>query len=87
MFISEGTTFSTLVYKKISPTRYIINIKESSEPFSLIFKETYNGLWKAKIDGKTIDSHYLVYNYANGWKIDKKGNYNVEVIFKVWPWE
>jgi hypothetical protein len=87
LFVSEGTKNSSPVYKKLSPTHFIVNIDQASEPFNLVFKETYDNLWEARIDGKKIDNHFLVYDYANGWKIDKKGSYSVEIIFKVWPWE
>ncbi|MCL5071158.1 MAG: alpha-(1-_3)-arabinofuranosyltransferase family protein [Actinobacteria bacterium] len=93
LFIFEGSQsgyFSTdnpdvqLNYQKISPTKYIVNIKNPSGDFVLIFKETYSGGWEARI-GQTVFNHIKVYDYANGWEINKSGNFQIEIIFKVWP--
>lgn len=74
-------------YQKLSPTRYKVYIKAASQPFNLIFKSTYNDLWEARIGKEKLDRHFLAYDYANGWEVDKKGNFIIDVIFKVWPWE
>lgn len=93
LFIFEGSHsgyFSTdnqivqLNYQKISPTKYLINIKNPAEDFNLIFKETYSDGWTAQTD-QTFFKHMKVYDYANGWKINKTGNFQIEVAFKVWP--
>lgn len=73
-----------LNYQKKSPTKYIINIKNPSGDFELIFKETYSDGWVAQTD-QTEFRHIKVYDYANGWKINKSGNFQIEVAFKVWP--
>lgn len=73
-----------LNYQKISPTKYLVNIKNRSGDFELIFKETYSDGWVAQTD-KTDFKHIKVLGYANGWKINKSGNFQIEVVFKVWP--
>lgn len=72
-------------YNKISPTKYIVNIENhSNEGFDLIFKETYSDGWVARSDDK-IFKHDKIYDYANKWKINKSGDFKIEIIFKVWP--
>lgn len=73
-----------LNYQKISPTKYIIKIQNPAGEFGLIFKETYSDGWVAQTD-QTIFKHIKVYDYANGWKINKSGNFQIEVVFKIWP--
>ncbi len=73
-----------LNYQKISPTKYIVNIRNPSGDFELYFKETYSDGWVAGTD-QIVYKHIKVYGYANGWKINKSGNFQIEVAFKVWP--
>jgi len=73
-----------LNYQKISPTKYIVDIKNPSGDFDLIFKETYSDGWVAQTN-QTEFKHIKLLDYANGWRINKSGNFQIEVIFKVWP--
>lgn len=75
-----------LDYKKISTTKYVVNVKDSSGDFILIFKETYSDGWIAS-SGQTFFKHIKVLDFANGWKINKTGDFQIQVVFKVWPWE
>jgi hypothetical protein len=74
-------------YQKLSPTKYKIFVKNAQEPFTLVFKNTYYDLWVARIDKEELKNHFLVYDYANAWKIEKNGSFVVDIVFKVWPWE
>lgn len=87
-FISAvGEVSPKITYKKISQTHYEVHITNAQEPFGLVFKESYNGLWEARVDDKKVDEHFLVYDYANGWKINKTGDYEIDIVLKVWPWD
>jgi hypothetical protein len=83
----EGEDAPKINYQKLSPQKYQVSIEKASKPFNLIFKETFNPLWELKIDGQEAGKHFIVYNYANAWKIPKKGDYTLEIVFKVWPWD
>lgn len=87
LFSADGSNPPVITYKKKSPTRYLVSIRGASSPFKLIFKGTYNDLWEAKLDGEKLRNHSLIYDYANGWDVNKEGDYNIEVVFKIWPWE
>lgn len=71
-----------IAYEKINKTKYILHIKNASTPFLLVFSELYNNGWKATFfDGKKAENHIRVNFYGNGWIIDKKGDYTLEVEF------
>lgn len=36
-------------FKKINPTRYIVDVKEAKDPFTLVFSESFHEGWKAYI--------------------------------------
>ena len=74
-------------YTKLSPTKYDIKINDAKKPYKLIFKETFDKNWIARIDGKVQENHFLIFDYANAWDIDRNGSYNIQVVFKVWPWD
>lgn len=87
LFITEGEDAPSISYQKLNTTHYTINVQNAKNPYKLIFKETFNHLWKARIDGEKLDEHFLIYNYANGWQIKRCGDYTINIVFKVWPWE
>jgi len=82
-----------LKFEKISPAEYQVHVN-ASQPFFLIFSESYNAQWKAYFGEvnwfetfwkKPIDrdKHFLVNSYANAWYIEKTGTYDVTLYF--WP--
>ncbi|RJR28748.1 hypothetical protein C4564_04200 [Candidatus Microgenomates bacterium] len=61
-----------VVYKRISPTKYQVEVKNLSAETTLVFSETYNEGWR--LDGQRP---YPVYNFLNGFKVSKDGVYTV----------
>ncbi|MDO8639124.1 MAG: hypothetical protein Q7R43_06115, partial [Candidatus Daviesbacteria bacterium] len=44
--------------------------------------ELFNSGWEARFDDKTIaKDHFLANAYANGWLIDKKGDFSLTLEF------
>jgi len=68
-------------YKKINPTKYLVNIENARDPFYLVQLENYDPYWSAKIDKNKIKEHEKIYGYANSWYINKKGDYNVVIEY------
>lgn len=64
---------------------YSIDIHNATSTVRLILKQAFNPKWTARIDGIIINDHFMVYGYANGWTINKQGNYRVNLSFDVWP--
>jgi hypothetical protein len=72
-------------YQKISSTEYMINIKNSYRPSYLLFAESYDDGWKAFINGKEQipdKYHFILAGFANGWYLDKAGQFNVRLYFQ-----
>ena len=87
LFSTIGNKSPNVKYERLSSRHYILNIGSAFAPFLLVFKETYNPFWVAKIDGKEVKNHKMIYDYANSWEVEKQGTYDIEVFFKVWPWD
>lgn len=79
--------FINFDYQKLSPTRYIVKVKDIRKPFILIFNEAFDSSWTAKIDSQIISNHFKVYGLVNGWLIDKEGIQTIEIKLKIWPWD
>jgi hypothetical protein len=75
----------SLSFKKLNPTRYEVNIVNASQPFFLVFGDTYHPLWEANIGGERIPDryHFIVNGYANAWYVDKAGTYKITLIFSL----
>ncbi|OGM31308.1 hypothetical protein A2803_03895 [Candidatus Woesebacteria bacterium RIFCSPHIGHO2_01_FULL_44_21] len=80
----NGPKISYVAKDKVN---YKVRVDGATGPYELIFKDRFHPKWEAIVDGQRIDDHFLAYDYANGWKIDKIGSYEVDIIFKVWPWQ
>lgn len=82
--LPENQSVTGVSFTKIDPTNYKLHIeKENTDPEMLVFSELYSSEWQASIDGKKLDKtdHYLVNSYANGWLINNKGSYDMDITF------
>ncbi|GFP36991.1 hypothetical protein HKBW3S44_00672 [Candidatus Hakubella thermalkaliphila] len=78
-------------FRKINPTRYVVEVKEATSPYLLVFSESFNPAWRAYVvDTETgrreripDERHFWVNGYANSWWVDKLGDYQIQVEF--WP--
>lgn len=70
------------IYK--SPTSYTVHIAHASQPYILLFKQTFSPFWIASIDNAgPVSNHFSAYDGFNGWYIDKKGDYTITLQFQV----
>ncbi|OGM60246.1 hypothetical protein A2955_01015 [Candidatus Woesebacteria bacterium RIFCSPLOWO2_01_FULL_37_19] len=83
----EGDNLPIYSYKNIGVNKFEVNVMDAKEPFILVLKNNYNDQWASKIDEQILKDHFLIYNYANAWKVNKKGDYTIKLVFRVWPWE
>lgn len=70
-----------------NPRKYKVYIKDSEGKFILFLNEIFSPNWEARIENRKIAEHFVVNGYANGWVVDRKGSYTIDVVFKIWPWE
>jgi hypothetical protein len=70
--------YPKISFTKIDPTHYKVNISEVTEPFVLVFNQSYNSLWKLD---EPNSQHFLINGYANAWKISKTGDYTLDLSY------
>jgi len=84
---NEYAPTAKAVFKKSDPTEYVVQVSNANGPYILNFGESFDKGWKAYIpsDNKFISesNHIKINGYANGWLIDKQGDY--DVIIRYWP--
>ena len=75
----------TITFQEINPTKYEVEVENATQPFFLVFSESYDKGWVASIDGQQIPDqyHFTANGYANGWYINKTGTYTITLEF--WP--
>jgi hypothetical protein len=62
-----------------SPTGYRLAV-EARSPFVLVFNESHHEDWQARIDGAPLE-HFKVDGYANGYWVDRAGEFEVSIEF------
>jgi hypothetical protein len=82
---NEVTQDTKPVFQRIDPTHY--KIKTSvSKPSFLIVSESYHSGWElvSKNEGgsKRVLRHFKANGFANGYFLPKKGDYDLELVFK-----
>ncbi len=65
--------------EEVNPCRYIAHVN-CTQPFLLVFSESYHPLWKAYVDNNEI-SPMIVDSIANGFFINKTGSFDVTLYF------
>lgn len=69
-------------FNQINPTKYSIEVEDATDPFVLAFNERYSRFWKLS-GGTTDPEHFPLDGYANGWVVDKKGNFNLTIEYSL----
>lgn len=67
---------------RYSPTHYEVDIKDSKGEVELYFLDLFDTGWEAFVGGEKVSEYYRVFDYANAWKINKKGDYKVTIKYK-----
>lgn len=65
---------------RLNPTHYRVEVAEATEPFLLVFHESFHPSWRVTVSGQTFP-HLLVDGYANGWLVNRTGSFTLEVKF------
>jgi hypothetical protein len=69
-------------FNKINSTLYKVDITNAMNPFVLSFSERFSPLWEASIENKINKNHFILNGFANGWYVNKKGDYTIYLAFK-----
>lgn len=72
-----------ITFEKINSAGYKVKIRKATDKYALILSELYDPAWKIFTnDGfEVTKKHFLANAYANGWIIDKKGDYELTIKF------
>lgn len=79
----EGSKLPELSFNKLNNSEYKINIKDAKEKYALILSELFDPGWTLtdRNGANLTKNHFLVNGYANGWIIDKTGDYQLIAKF------
>jgi hypothetical protein len=69
----------SLSYEDTNPCTYTVRV-DASEPFTLVFSDTFDSLWKASVDGREISS-IQAYALVNSFYINKTGQFVITLYF------
>lgn len=73
-----------IVFERIDPTQYRVQVWKASAPFFLVFQESYEEGWRAIIGGEeeVPDKYHFVGNgFGNVWYIDRIGDYTITIEY------
>jgi hypothetical protein len=86
-------------FRRINPTKYEVNVSQATDPFLLVFSESYNSQWVLKIGPsgdarRSLDDelagspfrHLAANGYANSWWIDRPGTYRLTIEYLPQRW-
>ena len=75
----------SLSFQRVNPTRYKVHIQRAIEPYVLVLNESFDSRWRVyKSAEKTYvqeELHGKINGFANGWYMDKTGEYTLEIIY------
>lgn len=63
---AEASQTPKIAYTKINPNRYTINIEGATDPYFLIFSETFNQGWRAYLSEEQSEDNQIIASYFNG---------------------
>ena len=72
----------SLHYKNINPVEYLVNVKNAKKGDVIIFAESYDSKWVARITGSKTEAVSTKYNGRfNSFVLPIDGNYNLKVYY------
>jgi len=78
-------------FKKIDPTKYILNIENATRPYTVSLAEAYDPLWTAYIVSDENKSNFRTNSHplsgvVNGFNINKTGSYDLTLEYQPQNW-
>ena len=62
---TQNSNLPKLTYEEVNPAKYVINVQNATQPFFIVFGESYDPQWKAYVTSNEIDLNGIVANYPN----------------------
>lgn len=85
VLMSAGTSQTlkpTIAAKQINQTEYKVSVKNAASPYLLTLNNSFDTNWDLKIAGKPFGEHVVSNGFANGWLINKNGDYDLDISYK-----
>ena len=79
-FFAVGGGKPEIKWQMINPAKYKVEVENANQPFKLVFSETYDELWQAKIGSRMISSRPFN-QVLNSFEIPRADNLEIEVYF------
>lgn len=68
-------------FKEINPTYYLVHVN-STQPFFIIFGESYAPQWISYLNGKQLPDHMVADGYANAWYVNNTGALTIKIRYE-----
>lgn len=80
---NNQSSIPEITLTKINNAEYKVNIHNATSQYILILSELFDLGWRLYTDdGKQLNAeHFIANTFANGWIIDKTGNYELKLEF------
>jgi arabinofuranan 3-O-arabinosyltransferase len=80
---SRPTNLPTVESQKLSPAEFRVSVSRADNPYLLVLTESYATGWRVQIEGQYVTvPHVMVDGYANGWILDRRGTYEIRLVFE-----
>jgi hypothetical protein len=78
-------------FKKLDPTKYVLDIENATRPYTVSLAEAYDPLWSAYIKSHGNESNFRtnsqpLYGVVNGFNINKTGSYSLVLEYQPQNW-
>lgn len=80
--LQSQTAPASLSYDFVSPTQYVVHIKNATRPFDLIFDEAYDSNWQAYYQGVKGQNPDKAYEMVQAYHINTLGSYDVTIEYR-----
>lgn len=85
--VDNFQTIPKYTVTKHSPENYSVQVNNANNPYYLVLTDSFDVLWKLSKDSEEIGEHFMINGISNAWYLDERGDYTIDVVFKVWPWD
>jgi hypothetical protein len=70
-------------YDRVAPYEFRVHVEDARRPFLLVLGETLASGWRLEGGGETSarPTHLRVNGYANGWRVARRGSYDLKLTY------
>lgn len=79
--VKTGTRLPEIEFERTSASEYRLKISNAVLPYVLVFHESFHPKWKV-FPREYSSMHFLTDGYANGYLIDRPGDYDLRISYE-----